>query len=560
MSALRIIPIGGMGNVTQNMYVYEYLDEMMIFDCGIGFPTQAMPGVDVMIPDITYIKEQIENGKKIVGMVLTHGHDDHIAATPYILPELPSEFPIFASPLTAGFAQHRMHDGGVEREITVFKDNQPFKVGQHFTVEGFPMTHSVPDTRHFAVHTPEGLIYHGVDFKIDLQPIDHVLPDFDTISRLGKEGVMCMLMDCLRVEREGWTKSESACYPALEEAMVEIEGKCIVTLMSSHIHRIQQIVNIAGKLERKVVFIGRSVEQNVDIARELNKLFIPADMVVSKRDMANYKDEELCIIIAGSQGQEGSSLVRAIYGEHPALQIKSKDRVIFSSDAIPGNEIPYYDAIDELSRNGVRVLYPDVAPDLHQSGHGGTMEQQMLIALVKPKYLFPMGGQDRHREKFFELAAEKMGYTAEEVLIPGHGDVLEFEGGAPRVAEHINLQPRYVDGLGVGDVGRSVLLDRRALGREGMIVLLIPKISGRLELDSIKVVSRGFVFMKEAQEVIDYIKQATKEIIQEVQETATGDAGASEEDIKRAVERRLGRRLYKIIRREPMILPVIMEV
>jgi len=557
MSALRIIPIGGMGNVTQNMYIYEYEDEMMIFDCGIGFPTSAMPGVDVMIPDITYLKEQLERGRQIVGMVLTHGHDDHIGALPYILPELP-EFSIYASPLTAGFAQNRMADGGVEREITVFKDGEKFKIGQYFEVEGFPMTHSVPDTRHFAVSTPEGVIYHGSDFKIDLQPVDHVLPDFDTISRIGKEGVLCMLMDCLRVEREGWSKSESAVYGALEESMIDVKGKYIVTLMSSHIHRIQQVVNIAAKFDRKVVFIGRSVEQNVEVARQLNKLFIPAEMVVNKRDIQNYKDSELCIVIAGSQGQEGSSLVRAIYGEHPVLQIKKQDRVVFSSDAIPGNELPYFDAIDELCRNGVRVLYPDVVPDLHQSGHGGAMEQQMMVALVKPKYLFPMGGQDRHREKFFELVGQKMGYQENQVVIPAHGDIVEFEGGIPRLGEHLNLQPRLVDGLGVGDVGRSVLSDRRALGTEGMIVLVIPKVAGRLDLQNINVVSRGFVFMKEAQEVVDFIKQTTHEIVDEVRKNAKGDD--SDEEVRRAIERRLGRRLYKIIRREPMILPVIMEV
>lgn len=558
MSSLRIVPIGGMGNVTQNMYLYMYEDEMVIFDCGIGFPTLAMPGVDVMIPDITYIKEQLEAGRKIVGMVLTHGHDDHIGALPYILPELP-EFPIYASPLTAGFAKNRIGDGGVDREITVFKDNTLFHVGRYFQVEGFPMTHSVPDTRHFAVHTPEGVIYHGPDFKIDLQPVDHVLPDFDAISRIGKEGVLCMLMDCLRVERESWSKSESACYSALEESMFEVEGKYIVTLMSSHIHRIQQVVNVAAKMGRKLVFIGRSVEQNVDVARKLDKLFVPADMVIDKKHMTDYKDKELCIVIAGSQGQEGSSLVRAIYGEHPVLQIKQKDRVVFSSDAIPGNELNYFDAIDELSRNGVRVLYPEVMPDLHQSGHGGAMEQQMLVALVKPKYLFPMGGQDRHREKFFEMVASKMGYEDHQVLIPAHGDIIEFEDGRPSVGEHLNLQPRYVDGLGVGDVGRSVLSDRRALGAEGMIVLVIPKVAGKLDLQNIDVVSRGFVFMKEAQDVVDFIKQTTKEIIHETQESSpVGDAG--DDEIKRAIEKRLGRRLYKIIRREPMILPVIVEV
>jgi ribonuclease J len=552
MPALRIIPIGGMGNVTQNMYVYEYDNELLIFDCGIGFPTQFMPGVDVLIPDVTYIQEQVTAGKKIVGMVLTHGHDDHIGALPYILPELP-EFPIYGSPLTAGFAENRMQDSPVQREVHVIKDNQLFELGKYFKVEAFPMTHSVPDTRHFGIHTPEGLIYHGVDFKIDLQPIDHVLPDFDTISRLGKEGVLCMLMDCLRVEREGWTKSESACLPAIEESMMDVKGKYIMTLMSSHIHRIQQVINVAAKFDRKVAFIGRSVEQNVDVALKLKKLSMPVGMMVDKRDLANYKDNELCIIIAGSQGQEGSSLMRAVYGEHPVLQIKKNDQVVFSSDAIPGNEIPYFEAIDELCRNGVKVLYPDIMPDLHQSGHGGVVDQQLLIALVKPKFLFPMGGQDRHREKFHELVADKMGYKDNQVLIPGFGDIVEFKGGRPSANDHIDLQPRLVDGLGVGDVGRSVLSDRKSLGREGMIVLVIPKVHGKPDTKNITVVSRGFVFMKEAQEVVEFIKQQTAEIIEEI------GINASEDEIKKGIEKRLGRRLYKIIRREPMILPVFLE-
>ncbi len=552
MSALRIIPLGGMGNVTQNMYVYEYENEMLIFDCGIGFPDQYMPGVDVLIPDITYVQDQLQNGKKIVGMILTHGHDDHIAATPYLLPELP-EFPIYAAPLTAGFATHRMQDNNVDREVTVIKDNELFSVGSHFKVEAFPMTHSVPDTRHFAVHTPEGVIYHGVDFKIDLQPVDKILPDFDTISRLGKEGVLCMLMDCLRVERPGWTKSESSCAPAIEESMMNVKGKFIMTLMSSHIHRIQQTVNVAAKYGRKVVFIGRSVEQNVDVAMQLKKLFVPAGMIVDKRDMGDYKDSELCIIIAGSQGQEGSALVRAIYGDHPSLQIKQDDRVVFSSDAIPGNELPYYGAIDELSRNGIRVLYPDVMPDLHQSGHGGAMEQQLMLALVKPQYVLPIGGQDRHREKFHELVADKMGYKDHQVLIPAEGDIVEFSDSRPRVADHIDLHPRLVDGLGVGDVGRSVLSDRQALGREGMIVLLIPRIHGHLDTKNINVVSRGFVFMKEAQDVIEFLKKTTGEIIADVGENT------DEEELKKTIEKRLTRKLYKIIRRTPMILPVILE-
>lgn len=546
--SLKIIPIGGMGNVTQNMFVYQFEDEIMIFDCGIGFPDKYMPGVDVLIPDISYLQQQLEQGRKIVGMVLTHGHDDHIGATPYLLPELP-EFPIYASPLTAGFAQNRMKDSSVEREITVIKENQVVQIGQYFQVQSFSMTHSVPDTRHFAITTPEGVIYHGPDFKIDLQPVDGVLPDFDAISSVGKRGVLCMLMDCLRVEREGWSKSESKCGPALEDAMMDVKGKFIVTLMSSHIHRIQQIVNIAAKFDRKVCFIGRSVEQNVQVARELNKLQIPNEMIIDKRNLEDYKDREICIVIAGSQGQEGSSLVRAVFGEHPVLQIKPSDAVVFSSDAIPGNEIPYYSAIDELARNGVHVLYPDIVPDLHQSGHGGAMEQQMLIALVKPKFLFPMGGQDRHREKFHELVASKMGYRDNQVIIPAYGEVIEFENGQPKVADHLELHPRLVDGLGIGDVGRSVLMDRQSLGTEGMIVLIIPRKDGQFDTAKIEVVSRGFVFMKEAQEVIEFIKLATAEIIQE-------NADKNEDEVRRAIEKKLSRKLYKIIKRAPMVLPV----
>lgn len=363
-----------------------------------------------------------------------------------------------------------------------------------------------------------------------------------------------MLMDCLRVERKDWSKSESTVGLAIEESMADVQGKYIMTLMSSHIHRIQQTVNAAAKVGRKVVFIGRSVERNVDVALRLKKLFILRDLIVDKRDVGDYKENQLCIIIAGSQGQEGSSLVRAIFGDHPMLSIKPKDRVVFSSDAIPGNELNYFAAIDELSRNGVNVLYPDVMPDLHQSGHGGAMEQQLLLSLVRPKFVMPIGGQDRHRTKFHEMVAQKLEYRDNEVLVPASGDVIEFANGRPSVSEHIELHPQLIDGLGVGDVGRSVLADRMSLGREGMIVLVLPRHGGKFMLDHMQIVSRGFVFMKEAQDVIEFIKTAVSEIIAEVTSNQEGDDG-----IRRVLERRLARRLYKIIKRSPMVLPVFVE-
>lgn len=553
MSDLKIIPLGGMGNVTQNMFVYEYEDELLIVDCGIGFPDTHMPGVDVLIPDITYIHTKLEQGKRIVGMILTHGHDDHIGATPYLLPELPA-FPIYASPLTASFATNRMRDGGVERTIEVITNNHPFKISEYFTAQAFNMTHSVPDTRHYAIHTPEGLIYHGSDFKLDPSPVDGVLPDFAGIAELAKQNVLCMMIDCLRVERREWSKSESTVGPAIEAELANTKGLFIVTLMSSHIHRIQQTVDAAKKHGRKVVFIGRSVEQNVEAALALRKLHIDKEMLVNKRHIGDMHPRDLCVIIAGSQGQEGSSLMRAVYGEHPVIQIKPQDKVIFSADVIPGNEINFYGAIDELCRNGVQVVYPDISPNLHQSGHAAAPEQQELLGIVKPQYVLPVGGADRHRVKFFDFVAQKLGYTHDRVLIPENGAILSFEDGEPSTKDVIMLRPRIVDGLGIGDVGPAVLSDRRALSQAGIIVVVIPRMKGQLDLHNVTIISRGFVFMKEADEVIRFIKESTAQIVSEL------GPKAKEEEIRRAIEKRLGRKLYKIIKREPLIVPVIVEM
>lgn len=552
MASLQILPLGGIGKVTQNMYLYIYGDEILIVDCGIGFPDVYSPGVDIMIPDIAYLSKQLEQGKHIAGMILTHGHDDHIAALPYILPQLP-EFPIYASPLTAGFASQRMTDGGIQREITVIRDGERYQVGENFNFESLAVTHSVPDTKHFAIRTPEGMIYHGTDFKIDKQPVNGVTVDIERIKQLGEEGVLCMLLDCLRVEREEWVPSESTVGPVIDRIISETKGKAIVTMMSSHIHRIQQTVDSAHRHGRQVAFVGRSVEQNVRTALELNELHIPEGTLIEKEDIENTRDSELCIIVAGSQGQEGSSLVRAVFGEHPMIKISADDTVLFSADAIPGNEIPYYAAIDELSRNGINVLYPDIVKDLHESGHGSAAEQREMVSMLKPRYAFPIGGADRHRVLFVTRVAEPEGLRKDQVLLPLSGEVLQFENGTVHSGELVNLKMQAVDGLGVGDVGPKVLSDRRTLAEGGIIVLIIPRVQGHLELNDIRVVSRGFVFMRDAGEVIKYIQDRTAEIVDSLKKP-------KDDEIKRAIEKRLGRSLYKIIRREPIILPVIVEL
>lgn len=552
MSDLRLIPLGGMGNVTQNMYVYEYQDELLLVDCGIGFPDVYMPGVDALIPDISYVLKQLEQGKRIVGMVLSHGHDDHIGALPYLLPALP-DFPIYGSPLTAGFAEQRIADKGIKKTISVLRDRVPVKVGGYFTVMTVAMTHSVPDTKHVIIDTPEGMVYHGSDFKLDQHPVDGVLPDYDAIEQLRNQKVLLMLIDCLRSERDVWGKSESTVGPVLESLMAETQGKYVVTLMSSHIHRIQQIVTAAKKLGRKVVLVGRSVEQNVRVAVELGKLSIDRDQLVDKKYIGDYADNKLCVIIAGSQGQEGSSLVRAVYGEHREIQLTNQDTVVFSADVIPGNEVPYYRAIDELSRNGIKVIYPDINPEVHHSGHASAPEQQKLLDLLRPKYVMPIGGADRHRARFAQVVAAPLGYQEQAILIPKHGEVMSFADGLAHTAETLVLNPSVVDGLGIGDVGPVVLSDRLSLSQAGMVVIVIPKTSAGLDLRHIEVISRGFVFMKQADEVVKYIKDQVIAIIDK-------EAGQKEEDLKRVIERRLARKLYKIIKREPLIMVSILTV
>lgn len=549
---LSLIPLGGIGTVTQNLFVYEYDKEMLLIDCGIGFPDVYTPGVDAIIPDISYLLQQIKQGKKIVGLILSHGHDDHIAATAYLLPELP-KFPIYASKLTTGFAQLRLTDKGVDRKITITPDKQLTKVSQHFQFELINVTHSVPDSKHILLKTPVGNIYHGSDFKLDPSPVDNKLTDFKRITEVGKIGVLAMLVDCLRVEKTGYVKSESTVGPALEREVLSTKGKVLVTLMSSHIHRIQQCLDVAKKVGRKVVFVGRSVEQNMRVAQELKKVHIPYGLEISKKEIADYADEDLMIIIAGSQGQEGSSLTRAVFGEHRIVQIKNQDKVIFSADVIPGNEVPYYHAIDELASNGVDVVYPDIAPDLHQSGHASSAEQQELLGLVKPKFVMPIGGADRHRALFKTRVAKKLHYRDQQILLPKSGQILHLTSHSCRVAAKIKLKPRIVDGLGIGDVGPIVISDRLAMSKAGIVVVVIPSFKGKYDFKNIKVVSRGFVFMKQSQEVIDLIKEKTIQIIRQASKSTT------ETELKRRIENKLAKKLYKRIRREPMIVSFFLE-
>lgn len=550
MSQLRIIPLGGMGNVTKNMFAYEYGDEILLVDCGIGFPESSMLGVDVLIPDVSYVQKRIEQGARIVGMCITHAHDDHIGALPYVIPELP-DFPIYASELTAAFAMARLKDGGTEKEVFVAPYRRIITIGS-FGVEFIHLTHSVPHTTHLAIDTPEGLIYHGSDFKLDLTPVDGKLPDFGAIAAVGERGVLCALIDCLRVERAGWSPSEHILKETFERELSECEGKFVVTLMSSNLHRIQLLADALVKTGRKLAFVGRSIEQNVEIAQRLGVLTIPKQMIIHKKKMDEYREDQLCVVVAGSQGQPGSSLVRAIYGEHHTLSIGPKDKVIFATEPIPGNEQNVYEAIDELSRNRINIAYSDIASGLHVSGHASSTEQLLMISLLKPKYLLPIGGSDRHRVEFVK-AVKPMRYSDHDVLLPKEGEVVQFEYGTHKKGETIHLKSLMVDGLGVGDVGAVVLSDRKRMAEEGMVVVIIPENAGMYDLASLHIVSRGFVFMRQADKIIDAIKQETAKVISE-------NIDVEEAELKRAIEKKVAKRMGEMIGRTPLVLPVFMSV
>lgn len=550
---LRILPLGGWGKVTQNMYLYEYQNEILIVDCGIGFPDHFMPGVDILLPDVKPLLDRLESGAQIVGLVLTHGHDDHIAATGYLLPNLP-DFSIFASPLTAGFASDRIKEGGIQRDITVLSDGQPVQIGTHFKVESLAVTHSVPDTKHFAITTPQGVVYHGTDFKLDDHPVDGKGPDYEKMKQLGEQGLLLAALDCLRVEMDEPVPSESSVGPAILEEMKGVAGKVVVTMMSSHIHRIQQTVDAAQAEGRKIVFVGRSVEQNIKVATQLGLLKIKQGGLFDKTDINEYRPDELCIIIAGSQGQEGSSLIRAVMGEHREVKLSSQDKVIFSADAIPGNEVNFYAAIDELARQDIEVAYPAINSNLHQSGHGSAPEQRKVLELLKPKFVMPIGGSDRHRRLFLERVAQPLGYQSDQVLRPDTGEVLGVTPDQVKVVDQVSITAQTVDGKGVGDVGPLVLSDRRAMGEAGVIVLVIPRQNKDLLLNKIHVVSRGFVFMGDSQEVIKYIKDRVAQIVSSFKKLP------KDGELARAIDKRLSRSLYKIIQREPVVLTEFVDI
>ncbi len=436
---LRIIPLGGgPGTVTSNMWVYQYGADAIIVDCGIGFPEDKVSD-DILIPDITYLKTVRPH---IHGMLLTHGHDDHYAAVPHLIQALGYP-PVYASRLTAALAQEKIEEFNLKHQVRVIKETDRLKLGP-FTVDPIHMTHSVPDTFHYMITTPVGRVYHGSDFKIDMTPLDHWPPNLQKIALLSQPGVLCLLLDCLRSERSGVTASESSLTPALKRELNHWGGRLIFTTMSSQIHRIQQAVDVALGYKRKICFIGRSMETTSRIARTLGYLHCPQKEIIKPKEIKRFKDQQLCLIISGSQGQESSSLTRYAAGRNKVIKARPSDKVIYSADIIPGNEQAVFKVIDQLARLGLSFVYQETTDDLHVSGHAAAVEQQLMMELVNPRYLYPIGGSFRHMYRFKQLAGQ-LGFEDKQCLLPETGQVVELESnGEVRLGEVLKLQlPRF---------------------------------------------------------------------------------------------------------------------
>jgi ribonuclease J len=550
MKQLNLIPLGGIGNVTKNMYLYEYEGSILIVDCGIGFPDPSMLGVDLLIPDITYLKDKLS---QIVGMVLTHGHDDHIAGLPYILPQLGTKFPIYGSPLTLGFAKDRLKEYGIQADFQNLPQ-KPIKLGP-FTIDNLFMTHSVPDARHLIIQTPETTVYHGTDFKLDLNPVDGRRPDFLKIGAWGNRGIDVMLCDALNSEQVNYSLSESTLTDMFEREIRHVPGKVIITVMSSNIHRVQQAVDVAVGHNRKVAFVGRSVESNVRTAQDLGLLKLPTKHIVNIRAINKINPKNLCVIIAGSQGQTGSSLTRAASGEHKFVTINPEDKVIFASEAIPGNEQNVYATIDTLSRTGADVTYSDIDESVHVSGHSSSIEMKLLMSMLQPKHVIPIGGTYHHMIEF-RRHARSLGFPDKHIHLLENGQVVEIDQGKVSTSKTIELKNIMVDGLGVGDVGNVVLRDRQQMKSDGMVAIVVPiEVQTGKIIGDIEVISRGFVYMRDAQDLIDQIKQATKDTVKSHQGIVT-----DWQDLRRRIEKTVLSLIVNQLNRQPLVMTVIIEV
>lgn len=554
LNSVSLIPIGGIGTVTKNMYLYVYGNEILIVDCGMGFPDPSTPGVDFLIPDITYLKKAVsQDGKRIVGMLLTHGHEDHIGGVPFVLDRLPA-FPIYATPLTAALTNEKLRDFGLNHRVKEVEFKKDMALGS-FNVRFLHITHSVLDTSNIFIKTPAGNFYHGSDFKFDLTPIDGKASDIHGIADTAKEGVLCTLSDCLGSEREGHSESEQKITDGFEKEFRRAKGKIFISTYSSNISRMNQAIEVALRFNRKVCFIGRSFIKARDLGRMLKYMDYPQNMEVKPQQVSGMDPSKVLVLIPGNQAQESSALVRVTSGENrDNIRIDKNDTVIFSSDPIPGNELNIYALIDNIAKKGARIVHSDISNEFHVSGHGSQNDIKLLAALTQPKFTLPIGGTYRHMLAYKELM-KSMGYKDNEVILPENGQEVVFsKGGGFRFGNKIPLATVYVDEITGEEMETFILKDRQQISKEGIMIII-----AEVESDSGKIISRpdiiarGFVFPEK-----DSFASKLEDELKKGMTVKSGQAG-NFSFYRKMIQRKAEQLLYRM-KREPLVVPVVIEV
>ena len=547
---VKIIPLGGLGEIGKNITVFECDDEIIVVDCGIAFPDEEMYGVDLIIPDISYLKNNV---KKIKGIFLTHGHEDHIGSLPYVLKEV--NVPIYGTKLTIGIVKTKLEEHNLLSEVKLHNVEAGDVIKfDKFKVEFIRNTHSIADSCSLAIFTPVGTILHTGDFKIDYTPIDGEKMDLQRISNLGKEGVTLLMADSTNVERKGHSLSEKSIGHTLDRIISKAKGRVIVATFASNIHRMQQIVDASIKNKRKVVFNGRSMENISKVAMELGYLHIPENSVLSIDDLKDYDNSKITLITTGSQGEPMASLARIAFSNHRKIAIEHEDTFIISASPIPGNDKLISRVINELFRKGADVIYEDLA-DVHVSGHAYQEELKLIHTLVNPKYFMPVHGEYRHLKHHGDLA-ENLGMDKNNIFILETGNVLELTKNGCKKEGKVRTGAVFVDGLGVGDVGNIVLRDRRHLAQDGMLTIVVA-----IERETLSIVSgpdvitRGFVYVKESEELINKVKEISVIEVEKCLEIGVIEWYVLKSNVKKAVENYI----YEKTKRRPTIIPIIME-
>jgi len=551
LEKLRIIPLGGASEIGKNMTAVEYAGQIMVIDCGLMFPDEEMLGVDIVIPDVSYL---LEHADRVQGIMLTHGHEDHIGALPYVLRQI--NVPIWGTKLTLGLVSAKLDEYKLSDlvELHQVEAGDRFHIGG-FDVETIRVTHSIPDGLGLAIRLPLGTVVHTGDFKFDHTPIDNKPADFRKFAQLGTEGVLLLLCDCTNVEKPGHVPSERVVGRMFEEVFSRATGKVIVATFASNIHRIQQVFDTALQFDRRVAVAGRSMAQNIVIAQELGYLSIPDDIRIRLEDIPGLPPSKLVVLTTGSQGEPLSALTRIAMDDHAKVKVEEGDTVIISATPIPGNEDLVMRTINHLFKRGADVIYDPIAP-VHVSGHANREELKLMLNLTRPRYTVPVHGEYRHVAKYVELAQE-MGIARENTFSMEVGDVLEIDSEGARLAGKVPAGDVLVDGIGVGDVGDVVLRDRWHLAQDGifMVVLSIDRATGSIVAGP-DITSRGFIYMEEAEELIEEAKAVVLETVQGLAMEAATEWSTVKSDIRRAV----GKLLYARTRRRPMVIPVIMEI